>query len=354
MNTLSLIPLFKAGRHRDMNGAILTITEVELQQTASIYQPARHEAPLVIGHPQHDAPAWGWVSALTLKDGVLLASVQQVDPAFLEILQAGRYKKVSASFYTPDAVNNPTPGHYYLRHVGFLGAQPPAIKGLAALSFEERAVGVVTFTHRKSLSSPLFEGRFPPTDGLYDSTTQQENTMADTQVPPVSSSPPVPEALAARQQALDQKESELAQREAALLNREKAQSQERLLPFIDGLIQEGRILPRDREGLVALMARLAEAGTLQFSEGGEEGREASEVQAPAADYFQTFLSKLPVQVDFSEATPDRGEGGGDVPSYLTPNGYQVDRDGLSTHHKILSYAKNHHLDYLTAALRIGQ
>ena len=47
------------------------------------------------------------------------------------MVRAGRFKKVSASFYTPDSPHNPVPGVYYLRHVGFLGAQPPAVKGLA-------------------------------------------------------------------------------------------------------------------------------------------------------------------------------------------------------------------------------
>lgn len=32
---------------------------------------------------------------------------------------------------------NPKPGAYYLRHVGFLGAQPPAVKGLAPVEFAE-------------------------------------------------------------------------------------------------------------------------------------------------------------------------------------------------------------------------
>ncbi len=34
------------------------------------------------------------------------------------------------------------PGVYYLRHVGFLGAQPPAIKGLAPVEFADDADAV--------------------------------------------------------------------------------------------------------------------------------------------------------------------------------------------------------------------
>lgn len=60
-----------------------------------------------------------------------------------ELGAAGRYKKVSASFYRPDAPCNPKPGAYYLRHVGFLGAQPPAVKSLKAIEFADGEDGDV-------------------------------------------------------------------------------------------------------------------------------------------------------------------------------------------------------------------
>ena len=125
------IHIFRPGRHTSMQGATIDFGESDLIATANAYDPARHEAPLVIGHPRADAPAWGWVGGLTADGGGLFAAPRQLDPAFAEMVRAGRFKKVSASFYTPDSPHNPVPGVYYLRHVGFLGAQPPAVKGLA-------------------------------------------------------------------------------------------------------------------------------------------------------------------------------------------------------------------------------
>ncbi len=55
------------------------------------------------------------------------------------MVKAGRFKSRSASFYHPDNPNNPKPGVYYLRHVGFLGAQPPAVKGLKAVEFIKKS-----------------------------------------------------------------------------------------------------------------------------------------------------------------------------------------------------------------------
>ncbi|MFV9531209.1 hypothetical protein ACNUIM_32120 [Pseudomonas aeruginosa] len=46
------------------------------------------------------------------------------------------YKKRSASVYLPDSPGNPgLPGKRYLRHIGFLGAVPPAVEGIPANAF---------------------------------------------------------------------------------------------------------------------------------------------------------------------------------------------------------------------------
>lgn len=135
---LKTIEIFRAGQHTSSSGQTLSFGEAELAASASGYDPALHEAPIVLGHPSSDAPAYGWVRGLKVREGALSAEVGDLHPSFVEAVQAGRYKKVSASFYRPDSAANPKPGTYYLRHVGFLGAQPPAVKGLTAVSFGER------------------------------------------------------------------------------------------------------------------------------------------------------------------------------------------------------------------------
>lgn len=127
-----------------MEGVSVSFTEAQLQGIAQRYDPKLHEAPIVVGHPEHDAPAYGWVESLGYDGGTLAASEHQVDPAFAELRDAGRFKKVSARFYTPTSKNNPTPGEYYLRDVGFLGAMPPAVKGLRNFSFGDGDDQVVT------------------------------------------------------------------------------------------------------------------------------------------------------------------------------------------------------------------
>ncbi len=139
------IEIFKAGRHTDMNGRTIDFSAGDLIAAAAAYDPALHEAPVVVGHPHTDDPAYGWVAGLSSPDGNLFADLAEVDADFAEMVRAGRFKKISASFYTPESSQNPAPGVYYLRHVGFLGAQPPAIKGLKPVAFAASEEGTIQF-----------------------------------------------------------------------------------------------------------------------------------------------------------------------------------------------------------------
>ncbi len=138
------IEIFRAGSYLDSRGRPFSATEADLSAIAEGYDPALHEAPIVVGHPKSDAPAYGWVAGLAAEGDRLIAEPRQVDAQFAELVAGGRFKKISASFYLADSPANPKPGAPYLRHVGFLGAQPPAVKGLAAVELGEDEDGVVT------------------------------------------------------------------------------------------------------------------------------------------------------------------------------------------------------------------
>ena len=75
MKTNKPIQIFKPGTHTAMSGAVLAFSESDLAACAAAYDPAKHEAPLVVGHPKHDAPAYGWVKQLAFADGALIVIV---------------------------------------------------------------------------------------------------------------------------------------------------------------------------------------------------------------------------------------------------------------------------------------
>ncbi|TXT37423.1 MAG: hypothetical protein FD135_3599 [Comamonadaceae bacterium] len=130
--------IFKAGTFTAMSGQTLNYSENDIVRMAAVYSESKRAANLVLGHPANDLPAHGAVKKLFQKDGVLYA-IADVADALIGLVRNGAYQKVSAAFIAPTSPENPTPGNWFLRHVGFLGAMPPAVKGLANLNFAECA-----------------------------------------------------------------------------------------------------------------------------------------------------------------------------------------------------------------------
>lgn len=357
------IEIFKVGKHTATSGAVMEFTEALLRGAAQAYDPALHEAPLTVGHPKDNMPAYGWVKSLSYAEGVLSAELHQVDPEFAEMVQAGRFKKRSASFYLPDSPTNPKPGTLYLRHVANLGAQPPAVKGLKDVAFNEAEAGVVEFAEwGHSTAASMFRGlrewiveqfglekadKVLPgwqIDQLNEAAQPPRSVAAYSETPPnpASKEPPTvgktTEELAAEAAALEKREAELKQREAAFAERATADKKTRLVAFCEGLVKQGRVLPIDQPGLVAFMEQQPEAGTLEFGEG------ADKQTTTAAEWLRGFLARMPVQVDFAErAGGDRkepGEGGGNGTSDREiANRAQAYRNKLEATGVVLSFAE---------------
>jgi hypothetical protein len=136
-NNSPWIEIFRAGDYTAQGKA--KITRADLERVIRNYDPSFHEAPVTVGHPKNDLPAFAWIDRLALNGDTLLAKEKQVDPQFNEARKAGRYKKRSAAFYQ-DADGNVTG----LRHVGWLGAQPPEVKGLQNVNFEDKGREFIT------------------------------------------------------------------------------------------------------------------------------------------------------------------------------------------------------------------
>ena len=120
------IEVFKAGTHVDSKGTQCTFTTADLD--AMVANTALGKPPAVLGHPQHDAPAYAWADLK--RDGEsLFAKFTDVHPAFEAGVQSGAYRNRSLS------VLNDKQHGWRVRHVGWLGAAPPAIDGLKPVEF---------------------------------------------------------------------------------------------------------------------------------------------------------------------------------------------------------------------------
>ncbi|POF97677.1 hypothetical protein [Pseudomonas putida] len=140
---LKVFQIFKAGTHITMKGVTFEFTPQDLQAMADVYQPSLKKAALCLGHPADNLPSYGEVAGLFVKGDRLYAQAHP-NADLVSLVRKGSYGPVSASFHHPTSPENPRPGAYYLRHVGFLGAMPPAVKGLVRPEFTEPA-GAICF-----------------------------------------------------------------------------------------------------------------------------------------------------------------------------------------------------------------
>jgi hypothetical protein len=322
--------IFRAGTHTATSGRSLAFSEADVAAIAAAYDPAVHEAPIVVGHPRDDAPAYGWVAGLQASAGALSARPQQLDAAFAELVAEGRFKKVSASFYAPDSPTNPKPGGWYLRHVGFLGAQPPAVKGLKAVAFAENEAGVVEFAETWSLGlvARLFSGlrdmlisqfgaeaadKALPRETIDTIATAEPPlppaapiapTFAEGATPPpTTKEPKMPDATAEAAQAaaaaLAAREAAIAAREAEFAERDRAARAAADASFVDGLVAAAR-LPKSLAPLAAgVLSRADAAEAVSFAEG------AAAETAHAA--LRRLLGEMPARVEFGEVAGGASE-----------------------------------------------
>jgi hypothetical protein len=354
--TTARIEVFRPGTFTPMEGVAQTYSAADLRAIADAYDFETAPAPIVVGHPTTDAPAYGWVASFEY-DGTkdrLFANLVDIDPAFSTAVKAGRYKKVSACFFPPTAAANPVPGTWYPKHIGFLGGAAPAVAGLKNVAFAQDAEAV-TFTaafgergfeETASLFRMIREfmiEKFGMEDadkalpayriewlGEMEVTGQDGRAgfTAPTAIPPKPQEPAVTQpdpAFAAR-------EADVSAREAALLVREAQIAQTQNAAFAESLVTEGRLLPALKDKLIAVLNVLPGHAAVSFSEGGEK------LTAGAA--LRQIMSELPKIVSFGALDLGEAPGEGAAVAFAA-DGKPVDTDNLATHNKALEYQRAH-------------
>lgn len=327
----NLLEIFKSGKCTDSAGRQWDFTDEIVNEVVSGYDPAVFSAPLVVGHPTMDAPAYGWVNSLSLDKTILKAEPVDVEPQFAALVNDKRFPKISASFFTPSNPANPKPGKWYLRHVGFLGAAAPAIPGLKAASFAADADAVTIEFAASDLEvlwslSRLARGmrdwmlekfgaeeadRALPDYVVQGLETQRERELISEQPSPgfaaPQQQPEVPnvdpnEKAKQEQLAADfaAREAKLAERELAIKNAEAKARRDELASFCESQVVAGKLLPAEKDAMVSFMASVNDNETVSFA--AADG----DVKTTASEWFKGFLQALPVRVDFSERGADTG------------------------------------------------
>lgn len=362
------VEVFRPGTYTAMNGTTTTFSAEDVEAIAGGYDADSAPAPVVVGHPSHDDPAYGWVKGFSIsEDGKLQAELHQLAPSFVDAVGEGRYRKISMSFFTPQHPANPKPGSYYPKHVGFLGGAAPAVSGLQPVQFAEEGddlvVEYVGSAEVARISAGLFrafrdwlieQAGVEKADGVIPSWrvswleelgSEKDEDDADSafSADGPSATPPqsneggpamagdTPDALNARETALAAKEAALREKEAAFT--------------VDGWIADGKLPPALKGQAVQLLSFVdgADGSALEYASG--------ETATPA-ELLRALVDGLPKSVDFSETaagdTPD------DTPAPRSQNyqitaGADVNPESAAMDALAQEYmSKNPGADYLTA------
>lgn len=366
MPTLN-IEIARTGTFTTATGQPVSLTRDVLAQIAANYDAERNPAPLVLGHPEMDDPAWGWATKLTLgADDVLRAEADDVAPEFAEGVSQGRYRKVSMAAFPPKHPSNPAPGEWYLKHIGFLGARPPAIPGLKPVTLAADPHDVIVefgemsswglsrvlrslrewFIAKHDLAtadqvvpdwvvteaemSARTEKTANPLPGIaLAAPSIEEHSMTEAQLKAREDAIIATEKkLAAERAALDQQAARLAAQTIELATQDATD-------FVEAQVAAGRVLPRHQAGLVTLLCSLDDAQTVTFA--AADGKPES---VGARTFMRDLIESLPKQVDYSEHTKQGVRTGGTA-SFAAPDGALVDPDGLKLHQAAKAYQAAH-------------
>lgn len=356
------IEVFRTGTFTPMQGEPISYTASDLKQIADVYDRETAPAPVVVGHPTTDAPAYGWAESFDFDaaSGRLHATVGELDPAFCEAVKAGRYKKISLSFFPPDAPANPTPGGWYPKHIGFLGGAAPAVSGLRNASFAD-ADQLVTFT--ADFGEPGFEQAASLFRGLREYIIEKfgleeadkalpgyridwldETSIAQPAGRPSFANPEQePDVTEKNTADFAAREAAIADKERAIAERESKLAHDDNVAFAEQLVTEGRVIPASRDHLVAILDALPVDGAVSF---------ADVKDVPLARALRDLLSAQPKVISFGQVEVGDAPHGADVA--FAADGKAVDPEGLALHQRALAYQqKNPGTDYLAAVRAVG-
>ncbi|MDQ7799554.1 MAG: hypothetical protein RDU76_11545 [Candidatus Edwardsbacteria bacterium] len=330
------IVVFRTGKHTDSKGNTREWTEADLDRMVSGYDPASHEAPVVIGHPKDNDPAFGWVESIAREGQNLVATLKDLVPEFVEAWTKGLFKKRSISLY-PDLT---------LRHVGFLGAMPPAVKGLPDFKFSDKDESTtidfsdetgwkVTAIGRllSSLRDMLIEkfgletaDRVLPgwdvNNLLQEPDPKPNQAFSQETINLTEEGKMTPEEIKELKDKNAALEAQVADLSAQLAEAKKKETEAAAAAdmaehagFCEGLIKEGKMTPAQKEVCIVTMQALSGQAEQEFAEGDKR------VKKTPLQAFKDQLSAMPVQVEFAEVAGKKKAGqGGQTTEFSAPGG----------------------------------
>lgn len=305
--------VFRAGNHTDAKGKERNFSEEDVNKIAEIYNNQNsHLAPLVKGHPKDNEPAFGWVGKLKAEAGRLYLQFSELSKEIIEDVRDGKYKFTSISLYP----------NMLLRHVGILGAVPPAVKGLAPVQFTQSEEDVMSFDFSEMYELQyIVQSLGTMIQGLRDDKIAKDGVdeadkfYSQWLIDACKQFTAPEEKTAIQQNALQTNfneeykmtNEELTQQNEQLKNdlktandkiaeMKESQSAAEEFNFCETLIKEGKLTPSEKDETLRMLKSLRELQAVEFSD--TEGNKKTET--PYETYKNQLQKRTPM-IEFKEA-----------------------------------------------------
>lgn len=238
---MKLCEIFKGGIQKDSNGYERNYSDEDLDNICQNFKTQNPDVPICIGHPKQTAPAYGWVNSLQRIGHSLYCDFKQVQKEFKEAVNSGLFKTRSVCIDLDKM---------QLKHVAFLGAAAPAIKGMEQFTFAEVE------------NSNIFEF-----DTLESYVFDEDKNIEFSEI-------------------IQEKEEEIKKLKEQLLDNQKEIKKQKAENLTKEYIKTGNILPSQRETVSSILEECS-----RYSEFEESNR--------LLENFKNFINSLH-QIEFSE------------------------------------------------------
>lgn len=218
-----LCHIFKTGEHTDSNGNIKVWTKDDLDKICYQFENVHSVVPICVGHPKTNSPAYGWIKEVKRIGDNLYCSFKEVQDEFKTALNKGLFKNRSISLDKD----------FNIRHLAFLGAQAPAIKGLEEFCYQD------------------FDSyEFTDFQDLKERTEKMENVSLTEQ--------------------LKAKDEEILKLKKQIEESKRVQKLAEFEDFAKTAIKNGNILPKHKESIINILSVCDSAENFNFSDGTEK------------------------------------------------------------------------------------
>ncbi|PIV54894.1 hypothetical protein COS16_08940 [Candidatus Desantisbacteria bacterium CG02_land_8_20_14_3_00_49_13] len=322
MAAKKLVAALRTGTFKDSNGKEHTFDVGRLDAIAAAYNPQFHEAPEVIGHPKTDDPAWGWIKSVKREGDILFYEPGDRVPEFQKMIDLRMFKNRSIKLGA-DGIT--------VKHVGWLGAEAPAVKGLPMTFKAEDEGATIEFSEAYTINTVgnIFQRFREWLIAKFDQDTadsivnnweidELKNLKPDEVVSTAETGnfneggedmgeiDELKKKLKERDDQISEfsegdkiKTMELARLKKELSDKESAQRKQGFAAFCESKEMEGKIPPAVKPVVIEFMEILSGAQEFEFSEG--DGK----VKAQPVERFKELLKGLKKTIEFSEvATKD--------------------------------------------------